>query len=414
MAVAAIEEDLATLVRQIRDPACWQDPYARYGRLRQRGPMVRTADEKLVITSHRLCSAVLKDPRWEHFPELLCMSSQIFENRTLSTTPHAPIRPEILDAIPGRSALRGRLAREFRPRVMRTLRPRIEDIADALLDEVRRTEFVDLIDSLVIPFTSRAMGEAFGVPPMDRHLFRKWSRTLRGAAESTFVPIGAKAAATRTEVDETSREVENYMKWLVSERRRAPNGDLLSALVSDPREQKQWNDEEIVSTIVSIIVVGHHTTTASIGNGVLVLLRHPDQFAELRDKPRIAHEAVEELLRYDAPAQFISRFALEEMRLGDQPIEPGTIALMLIGAANRDPETFPEPDQLDLARSPNCHLAFSAGHAACFGAPLADIAGQVLFTKLAQRLPGLALAGEPVRFDTIGLRGIAELPVRTG
>ena len=414
MTVVVIEEDLAAFVGQIRDPACWQDPYAQYDRLRQHGPMVRTADEKFVVTSHRLCNAILKDPRWEHFPELLCMSSQIFEKKARGTTPHAPIRPEILDSIPDRSGLRGRLAREFRPRVMRTLRPRIEEIADTLLDEVHGADVVDLIDSLVIPFTSTAMGEAFGVPSMDRHLFRKWSRTLRGAAEATFVPAGARTTTTQTEVDETSREVAAYMAGLVDERRRAPNGDLLSALVSDPRDQNQWNDEEIVSTIVSIIVVGHHTTSASIGNGILALLKHPDQFAELRENPLIAHEAVEELLRYDAPAQFISRFALEEMRLDDQPIAPGDIALMLIGAANRDPEAFPEPDRLDLARSPNDHLSFSAGHAACFGAPLADIAGQILFTKLAQRLPGLTLAGDPVRFDTIGLRGIAELPVRTG
>lgn len=413
MTVPVIEKNLASFVQEIREPACWQDPYAQYDRLRRHGPMVRTVDEKFVVTSHRLCSAILRDPRWEHFPELLCMSSQIFEKKARGATPHAPIRPEILDAIPDRSGLRGRLAREFRPRVMRTLRPRIEVIADTLMADLP-TGDVDLIDALVIPFTSMAMGEAFGVPPMDRHLFRQWSRTLRGAAEATFVPAGARTTATRADVDETSREVAAYMTDLVSERRRAPNGDLLSALVSDPRDQNQWTDEEIVSTIVSIIVVGHHTTSASIGNGILALLQHPDQFAELRKHPQIAHEAVEELLRYDAPAQFISRFALNEMRLDDQSIVPGDIALMLIGAANRDPEAFPEPDQLDLARSPNDHLAFSAGHAACFGAPLADIAGQVLFTKLAQRLPGLTLAGEPERFDTIGLRGIARLPVRTG
>ncbi|HLX49681.1 MAG TPA: cytochrome P450 [Streptosporangiaceae bacterium] len=414
MTAAVIEQDLASFVREIRKPECWRDPYAHYHRLRQHGPIIRTADDKFVVLSHRLCSAILKNPRWEHFPELLCMSSQIFEKKARGTSPHAPIRPEILDAIPDRSGLRGRLAREFRPRLMRTLRPRIGEIADALLDEVQSVDFTDLIESLVIPFTSTAMGESFGVPPMDRHLFRKWSKTLRGAAEASFVPAGARASTTRAEVDEVSHEVAAYMKGLVSERRRAPNGDLLSALVSGPRDQNQWSDDEIVSTIVSIIVVGHHTTSAFVGNGIVALLNHPGQFAKLRENPQIAREAVAELLRYDAPAQLISRFALEEMRLGDQPIVPGDIALMLIGAANRDPEAFAEPDRLDLTRSPNDHLAFSAGHAACFGAPLADVAGQILFPKLAQRLPGLTFAAEPVQFDTIGLRGIAELPVRTG
>lgn len=413
MTAAVIEQDLASLVREIRDPACWRDPYAHYDRLRRHGSLIRTTDDKFVITGHRLCSGILKDPRWEHFPELLCMSSQIFEKKGRTSGPHAPVRPEILDAIPERSGLRGRLAREFRPRVMRTLRPRIEEIADALLDEVQEADSADLIDALVIPFTSTAMGEAFGVPPMDRHLFRKWSKTLRGAAEATFVPAGATPAATKAEVDETSREVEAYMNDLVAERRREPIGDLLSTLLSGPDDENHWSDDEIVSTIVSIIVVGHHTTSASIGNGILALLRHPAEFARLRETPEIARRAVDELLRYDAPAQFISRFAVEPTWLDEQEMVPGDIVLMLIGAANRDPAAFPEPDRLDLNRSPNAHLAFSAGHAACFGAPLAEVAGRILFTRLAQRLPGLTLAGDPVQFDTIGLRGIAELPVRT-
>lgn len=413
MTVTVIEQDLATVVRTIREPACWLDPYPRYDRLRQGGPVARTADDKFVVTGHRLCCAVLRDPRWEHFPELLCMSSQIFEQKARGTAPHAPIRPEILDAIPDRSGLRGRLAREFRPRLMRTLRPRIEAVADALLDDLPRAEVVDVVDSVVIPFTSTVMGEAFGVPPMDRHRFRKWSRTLRAAAEEAFVPVVGAAATAPADVAQTSREVTAYLTDLVGERRRSPGDDLLSALVSGPAGDDRWTDDEIVSTIVSIIVVGHHTTSAFVGNGLLALLRHPDQFARLAEQPAIAHTAVGELLRYDAPAQFISRFAVAEMLLGDQPIVPGDIVLLLIGAANRDPDAFPDPGRLDLGRSPNDHLAFSAGHAACFGAPLADIAGQVLFTRLACRLPDLAIAGDPVRFDTIGLRGIAELPVRT-
>lgn len=413
MAVAVLEEDLATVVREIRRPECWQDPYPYYRRLRERAPVLETADGKLVVTGHRLCRAILRDSTWEYFPELLCMSSQIFEKNPPTTTPHAPIRPEILDAIPDRDNLRRRLAREFRPSVVRLLMPNIQSIVDGLVDEIRDTGVVDLIDALVIPFTSTVMGESFGVPPMDRHLFRKWSSTLRGAAEATFVPAGAQAKSG--DVAGTSREVDEYLEGLLQERRRAPKDDLLSTLLTTPSDDgRQWSDEEIVSAIVSIIVVGHHTTTASIGNGLLALLRNPGQLAELRDNPAIVDRAVEELIRYDAPAQFISRFAVRETGLDDHRVAPGGIALLLIGAANRDPEAFAEPDRLDLTRTPNDHLGFSAGHAACFGAPLAQLAGQAIFATLAGRIPGLSLAGDPVQFETIGLRGIEVLPVRTG
>lgn len=411
MTVAVLEEDLATVVREIRQPEIWQDPYPYYHRLRARAPLLETADGKLVVTSHRLCRAILRDPTWEHFPELLCMSSQIFEESPSVTSPHPPIRPEILDAIPERDNLRRRLAREFRPSVVRLLMPNIQSIVDGLVDEVLEAGTVDLIDALVIPFTSTVMGEAFGVPPMDRHLFRKWSSTLRGAAEATFVPAGARPG--NADVTGTSREVEDYLGDLLRERRRAPKDDVLSALLTSPSNGRQWSDEEIVSTVVSIIVVGHHTTTASVGNAILALLRNPGRLAELRDNPEIVGRAVEELIRFDAPAQFISRFALAETGLDDRRVARGSIVLLLIGAANRDPETFAEPDRLDLTRTPNDHLGFSAGHAACFGAPLAQLAGQRILATLASRVPGLALDGDPVQFSTIGLRGVEVLPTRT-
>lgn len=412
MTVTRIAKDLATVVREIREPGCWADPYAYYDRLRENGPLLKTADGRLVIISHRLCRAILRDLTWEHFPELLCMSSQIFEENAVGACPHAPARPEILDSIPERASLRARLAREFRPRIVRPLLPQIQDIADELVDEVLDAGAVDLIEALVVPFTSTAMGAAFGVPPMDRRLFRKWSRTLRGAAEATFAQVGAKARDA--DVAGTSREVENYMTDLLRERRRFPRGDVLSALVAAPGDGGKWSEEEIISAIVSIIVVGHHTTTASIGNGVLTLLKNPGQFTRLHDNPEIADRAVEELIRYDAPAQFISRYASRETALGDYRVPRGEIALLLIGAANRDPGAFAGPDRLDLARTPNDHLGFSAGHAACFGAPLAQLAGQVIFGTLARRMPGLTLDGSPVQFETIGLRGIDVLPVRTG
>jgi cytochrome P450 len=407
---AVLDRNLTAIIGEIRAPACWHDPYRYYRNLREHAPILRTADRKIVVTGHAECRGVLSDARWEHFPELLCMSSRVFSNDPSGGERPPPARPGVTEALPDRARLRGRLASEFTPRAMHSMRDGIQKTADALFDEITEASSVDLIDALIIPFTASVLAEAFGVPPVDRTLFRKWSATLRRAAEAGFVPAGPRPQKEA----ETSAEVSEYMKALVAERRRSPSDDLLSALLSGLGGDQKWSEDEIIATLVSIVIVGHHTTTASIGNGTLALLGHPKEFARLRATPEAAVPAVEELLRYDAPAQFVSRYATEELDLGEDRVVPGDIALLFLGAANRDPAAFADPDGLDITRARNDHLAFSHGHAYCFGAPLARLAGQLFFTALGRRLPGLAVDGDPVFFDTIGLRGLAALPVRTG
>ncbi|HEY2579863.1 MAG TPA: cytochrome P450 [Streptosporangiaceae bacterium] len=405
---ATLGKDLATLVSEIRAPGCWRDPYPYYRRLREHGPVVRTADGRLVITGHRACHAVLTNPGWEHFPELLCMSGQVFGQE--AACPVAAQPPRITDSLPDRQSLRERLSRQFTPRAILRLRPRIESIVSALADQLAGQRAFDFIDAFAMPLTATVLAEAFGVPPVDQQTFRKWSSILRGAAESSVSLVSRKVSDA--EVAQASREVDGYLKGLIARRRAAPGDDLLSMLLCDTAGQR-WNDDQIAAVITSIIIVGHHTTTAFIGNGALALSRHPDRFGQLRDRPELAGPAVEELLRYDAPAQFVSRFAQKKMHLEDHPIVPGDVALLFIGAANRDPASFAGPDQLDFGRAPNDHLAFSQGHAYCFGAPLARLAGSVAFATLARRFARLEPDGEPVYFGTIGLRGIAVLPLRT-
>lgn len=403
-----IGKNLATIIGEIRAPACWQDPYPYYRALREQAPVLRTADRKIVITGHAECRMVLGDARWEHFPELLCMSSRVFDNDPADGERPRPAGPGVIDALPDRARLRKRLASEFTPRAMRFMTDGIEKTVDTLFDEIDEASAVDLIDALIIPFTASVLAEAFGVPPVDRTLFRKWSATLRRAAEAGFVPAGPRPQ----EEAETSAEVSEYMKALVAERRLSPASDLLSELLSGLGGDQRWTDDEIIATLVSIVIVGHHTTTAFVGNGTLALLEHPPEFARLCQTPAIAGSAVEELLRYDAPAQFVSRYATEELDLGGDRVAPGDVALLFLGAANRDPAAFTDQDGLDLTRARNDHLAFSYGHAYCFGAPLARLAGQLFFATLGRRLPGLATDGAPAFFDTIGLRGLSALPVR--
>lgn len=407
---AILEKDLAALVAEIRAPGCWRDPYPYYRSLREGGPIRRTADGKLVITGHRACHGVLTDPRWEHFPELLCMSGQVFGQNAGCPAAASPAPPRITDSLPDRQSLRERLSRQFTPRAVLSLRPWVEDVVSQLADQLAGQDGFDLIDAFVLPLTATVLAGAFGVPPVDQQTFRKWSSILRGAAESSFSLSGRQVPDA--EVAQASHEIDGYLKGLIAKHRAEPGDDLLSLLLSD-RSGQQWSDDEIAAVITSIIIVGHHTTTAFIGNGALALSTHPDQFGRLRDSPEIADLAVEELLRYDAPAQFVSRFAQEEMQLEGHRIAAGDVALLFLGAANRDPVSFADPDRLDIGRTRNDHLAFSQGHAYCFGAPLARLVGTVAFATLAQRLPRLALAGDPVQFDTVGLRGVAALPVHS-
>jgi cytochrome P450 len=232
---------------------------------------------------------------------------------------------------------------------------------------------------------------------------RDWSQVLES--------IGPEVLAT---ADPAAATLRGYLAELAAERRRAPQDDLLSALVAAGDAGDRLTEDELITTAGLLFAAGFETTTNLLANGLVALLRHPEQLAALRERPALAASAVEELLRFDSPVQLVSRVVFEGVELGGVPIEAGERVVAYLGAGNRDPERFAEPERLDLERSDNAPLSFGGGIHFCLGAPLARLEAQVAFPALLARLPGLELAGEPQRRDSLTIRGLTRLPIETG
>lgn len=213
--------------------------------------------------------------------------------------------------------------------------------------------------------------------------------------------------------NEANKELIEYLRPLVQERRKNPRNDLISALVEAEEQGSKLTEEELLANCVLLLVAGHETTVNLIGNGVLALLKNPDQLELLKKEPDLIQSAVEEFLRYESPIQLVRRVAAEDMELGGQKIGKDDMLVVLLGACNRDTEVFPNPDTLDIRRSPNKHIAFSEGIHFCLGASLARLEGQIAISTLFKELPDIHLATEKLEFKhPFALRGLKEMPVR--
>jgi hypothetical protein len=263
------------------------------------------------------------------------------------------------------------------------------------------------VRDLAIPLPMIVIAEVLGVPLSDRGRFKAWSTDV---ANSLGGPFQAPDVLDRAR--QSSNEIADYFREQIAERRQAPRDDLLSALCAAEEQGDLLSEDELIATCILLLVAGNETTTNLIGNGLLALLRHPDQLELLRDDPSLVEGAVEELLRYDGPVQATGRFVLEDVEVNGHPVSSGQQVVTIIGAANRDPEVFTDPERLDITRRDNHHLAFGHGIHYCLGAPLARLEGQVALLALVQRFPHLRLAAErPEWRDNLILRGLASLPV---
>lgn len=380
------------------EPAFRADPYAQYRRLSAAGPLRRTHAGVWVATSHAVCGQVLRDPRFGHQPG---DDGGIFRSEGLATERRSFLT---LDP-PDHTRLRRLVSKAFTARLVERLRPRISEVVDALLAGVSGE--IDLISTLAWPLPVAIISELLGVPPEDKDRFKGWSDALARGLDPDFMLPPAEIARREKARDEFI----GYFQAL-ADRRRADGGgtDLLSALVAGSDQGDVLTEAELLATCILLLVAGHETTVSLIGNGTLALLRDPGQLAWFRAHPDAAASAVEELLRYDPPVQLTARSALDDVELAGRLIERGQMILMLVGAANRDPDVFPDPDRLDLTRKPERHLAFGLGIHYCLGAPLARLEGQIALTKLFQR--EVSQAGEVSYRDNLILRGLATLPVR--
>lgn len=374
------------------DPDFHADPYAHYRRLRPGAPLRRTPGGLWISPSFDVCGRILRDPRFGHGDGPRLRGDRV--------PPQA--RSFLVLDPPDHTRLRRLVSRAFTARFVERLRPRVTALVDGLLSGLRGE--TDLVSGFAYPLPVAVISEMLGVPAEDHERFKGWSAALaRGLDPEFLIP-----PAERGRREEARAEFAAYFRELAARRRAEPRDDLLSALAGI----EELSEDELIATCILLLVAGHETTVNLIANGTLALLRHPGQLARFRADLAQAPAVVEELLRYDPPVQLSGRVALEDAEVAGQHVRAGEAVLLLLGAANRDPDVFPDPDRLDVTRAPERHLAFGLGIHFCLGAPLARLEGQIALAALARR--DLALAGDPSYKDNLILRGMSELPVRLG
>lgn len=405
----------AALLEVLLTPEGRADPYPLYHLIRERAPVLRTSfgENSLALTRYDDCIVALRNPKL---------------GRGITGPNARPIRsslpgaadPEVRARFFGRAGesmlfadppehtrLRGLVSRAFTPRRVEALRPAVQSMVDALIDEMAERAEVDVMDVLAFPLPVAVIGELVGVPSPDRAQFRSLVRASTAGLEP-FVDNDAILAALAAQ-----DQMRSYFFELLEERRRSPADDLVSAMLETSESDDRLTDEEIVSTAILLFAAGFETTTNLIGNGLSALMANPSEFDRLRADPGLTASAIDELLRYDSPVQMNSRTALEPAEVAGVSLEPGQTVMILQGAANRDPAQFEDPDRLDVGRRDNAPLSFGWGAHHCIGAALARMEGAVVFRALADRFASVEPTGEPVeRRVGITLRGVANLPVR--
>jgi cytochrome P450 len=391
------------------DPEVLANPYPLYHRLRTEAPV--HWDPFLhawVVTRYADVVRVLHDFSADRTP-----TPEQLERINLSViSPIAAVMVKqmlFLDA-PAHTRLRSLASSAFTPARVRVLRSHIQQIADTLIDAAMaaQTGKMDIIAEFAEPLPAIVTAEMLGVPIRDHRQLKEWT--------AVFAEMLGNFQHNPDHVPKVLRALEEMLEYFrerVRELRAHPREGLINSLLTAEINGDRLTEEEVIANSIVTMVGGQETTTNLIGNGLLTLLRYPAEMQRLRDDPGLIPSAVEELLRYESPSQHTARLARTDVELGGRKIRKRDAVIAVMGAANRDPERFPDPDRLDLARTDNRHLAFGWAAHFCFGAALARIEGQVSFSTILRRMPELALQQTPLQWRTnLGLRGLVALPVR--
>ena len=382
------------------DPAVMADPYPYYRRMREEDPVHWNDTVRAwFLTRHGDVVELLRDDRFS--------ADRTRSERFRPPPPHRRREGRsmlVLDP-PDHTRLRNLVNKAFTPRTVERLRPRVEAIAAEILDHIDSAHGFDLVRDFAYPLPVIVIAEMLGVPAADRAAFQQWSAVLvRGldplvSEEEQEVVFDARDALL------------DYLRGVLMQRRREPQDDMLTSLIAAEENGDIFSEGELLAMCNLLLVAGHETTVNLLGNGALALLENPDQLERLRRDPDLIGTAVDELLRYTSPVQWTGRVAAAEIELGGRTIQPPQSVIGILGAANRDPEVFIDPDRLDLGRHPNPHVAFGRGIHFCLGAPLAHLEAEVAMPMLLERFPRLRMTGEPEQRPTWVLRGLRRLPV---
>lgn len=404
MAELAVRAEDRPALMALFDPQQVADPYPAYREWRHQRPVARPHERFFVVSRFADCEAVLADTSFGHpGPGDLGPfrgGARVRSAGEIDARSFLGMNP------PDHTRLRRLVSRAFTPARVKELTPRIETITRDLLDDLGgRAGPFDLVERLALPLPVRVICELLGVPPDDRDLLVGWSAALSRALDPGFLITEDERARQRAARDAFAA----YLRGLLPVRRRFPGDDLISALVHVHDEGDTLSEDELIGTVMLLLVAGHETTRSLIGGGVLALLNHPGQLAVLREHPEISGQAVEEVLRYDPPVQFLSRYALRDTQVAGITIPAGSFVLLLIGAANRDETVFSHPDRFEVRRDIHRHLAFGHGIHFCLGAPLARLEAAVALRQLVPLLSHLRIAAEPTWKPNTVLRGLERL-----
>src|SRR6266700_4079374 len=400
------KQDPPLSLYHLLDPEVLANPYPLYHRLRSEDP---------VHWDHYLHAWVVT-----RYAEVITVFQHFLANRTptpdqltalglSSLTPLAEVMVKqmlFLDP-PAHGRVRGLASKAFTPRRVEVLRSHIQDITENLLDKVQDRGRMDVIADLAYPLPAIVTAEMLGVPTSDWRQLTAWSADFAQVLGNfQHNPDHA------TQVIHSLDEMCAYFRSAIQDHQRKPRNGLISAFLNAEIDGDHLTEEEVVTNTIITMVGGQETTTNLIGNGILTLLRHPDQLSRLKTDPSLVTPAVEELLRYESPSQHTARLAPYDIQLGGKDIRKRQAVIAVMGAANRDPERFPDPDRVDICRPDNRHVAFAWASHFCFGAPLARIEGQTAFATILRRMPGIRLEPGSITWrENLGLRGLVGLPV---
>lgn len=406
---AKSKADAALGLYQLLDPHVLADPYPLYRHLQAESPVHWDPFLKAwIVTRYTDVLAVLAD---RHFsarrtptPDDLAALGM----ETLAPIAQVMVRQMLFMDPPAHSRIRNLAARAFTPRRIENLRAHIQDIVDGLLDAVHPQGGMDVIADLAVPLPAIVTEELLGVSTADLSQLKAWSADF-ATMLGNFQHNPDRAPRVRRSIEEMFQ----YFGAAVYEHKAHPRTDLISAFLETEHEGDRLTDDEVIANTIMTMVGGQETTTSLIGNGLLTLLQHPAQLQEIRDDASLIPSAIEEMLRFESPIQHTARMTVEDLELKGNRIHKRQAVVAVLGAANRDPERFPDPDRFSIRRQDNRHVAFGWASHFCFGAPLARLEALVAFETILRRMPNLQLELEtPTWQDNLCYRGLTTLPIR--
>jgi pimeloyl-[acyl-carrier protein] synthase len=389
-------------------PELLANPYPTYHRMRSLNPVLWVAPlDAWVVTGYEQVSQALRHPLLSS--DRFGRARQRMEAKGLTAPIDDRVKSMIHMDAPDHTRLRALVNKAFTPQAVSEIEAHIQNIVDEMLASMPPHGEVDLIEHVAYPLPITVIAEMLGVPTTDRERLKQWSDDV---ALFLSGDVGALTPERLARIVGARREFGEYLRGIIDSHRKSPGHDLLSALIEAEEAGGRLTDDELLSTAILLLVAGNETTTNLIGNGLLALLRHPHEHERIWTDPSLISGAVEEMLRFDGPVQLTNRVAKADLQMGDTVIRQGQWLYLILGAANRDPAQFPDPDRFDVTRPNNKHVAFGAGPHFCVGAPLARLEARIVIRTLRDRYPHLRLGSDaPVYRENFNLRGLKALRV---